>query len=236
MKKSVKLLSVLAFVLLFTVINCQKDDNYEKPQSETAIIESNTFKNVSASEIPDVINFIQSRSNEEMTFRIQYSNNQILSTPDGVESSPLELSIEDLEVIAQATNEFGKSNYAFKLSKDINDDRLHFINLIVKEYADTYYLVIAKYLPEQEWFLSTETDMSTFTGEILLYNYQGYFKGYNVLNNGVGGVPLYGQAAHDALGNNPFGNVVNNYSENMYATSTPCPDDTDNNDNGGNDL
>jgi hypothetical protein len=113
LKKYLKI-GIPLFGILFILNSCLQEDDL-RPEQDTAENIDNVaeLSIVSSENIPDIINFIKSKSNEEMTFRIQYANNDMISAPNGTDLQQLELSIENLDAITQITNEFDKSNYTF---------------------------------------------------------------------------------------------------------------------------
>ena len=79
--------------------------------------------------------------------------------------------------ITQVTNAYQKSNYTFSLTKQSGADGNYFLNLVVKEYKESFYLYIVKYVPDALWLNahSMTNDMGDFTGSIYFYSDQGVY-------------------------------------------------------------
>jgi hypothetical protein len=103
--------------------------------------------------------------------------------------------------ITQVTNAYQKSNYTFRLIKQSGTDGNYFLNLVVKEYKDTFYLYIVKYVPDTFWLSrhSITNDLGDFTGHIYYYSDQGIYVANVTMQNGSSTSSSY----------------------------NPCPDDTD---------
>ena len=73
-----------------------------------------------------------------------------------------------IDEITQVTNAKQKSNYTFKLIKQSSLDGKYFLNLVVKEYMNTYYLYIVKYVPDTFWLSSHSitNDLGDYTGMV----------------------------------------------------------------------
>ena len=156
------------------VFNCQQEDDIEK-QLTNSVTQKSITKTVSAEDVPEIISFIQSKSNPEMQFRLDDIN-----SPDGQNRNHeenLTLTTTLTNQIEQATNSFGKSNYTFELIEETTRHGVYFLNLIVKEYKDTFYMYIVKYVPDGIW-LETHNiykDFWDYTGAMYFYNDEGLY-------------------------------------------------------------
>jgi hypothetical protein len=92
------------------------------------------------------------------------------------------------EQIKKAVNTFGKSNYTFKLIEQEDKEGIYFLNLIVKEYKDTFYMYIVSYVPDLTWLKSSYNkveDIASFTGTVYFYNSDGIFVAKSNMNLGI---------------------------------------------------
>jgi len=167
---NVRLFLIAAFL---TLISCQKDDNTHITIDD--VQNKSTAKIVSAEDIPEVINFIKSKSNSKMEFLLNDSN-----AVDGMmknHEENLTITTVIADQIKQVTNSFGKSNYTFKMTKEIGDNEVYFLNLIVKEYKDTFYIYITKYVPDTVWLdtFIDESSFANFSGLVYFYDQDGIY-------------------------------------------------------------
>ncbi|MCB0461659.1 MAG: hypothetical protein R2816_01580 [Flavobacteriaceae bacterium] len=181
-------LKLSLFFLLFLVITgafftCQKehltlDDLELNNENKSSIV-----KTVSARDIPEVMNFIASKSSD-YKFLLDDS-----TTEEGMNRSHEDnLVMTELitDEITQVTNAYQKSNYTFRLIKQSGLDGKYFLNLVVKEYMDTFYLYIVKYVPDTFW-LSTHSltkDLGDYTGMVYFYSDEGIYIAKVTMSNG----------------------------------------------------
>ena len=182
MKHSFLKLLVLTLILNFS---CQHEDDLGKQNQTSVITQKSTTKIVSGKEIPEVLNFIQSKSNSRMQFILDENN-----SPKGQYRSHeenLSLTTTLTEQIKQVTNSFGKSNYTFKLIEEETKEGIYFLNLVVKEYKDTFYLYIVKYVADDNWLLtnSMHRNFDTFTGTSYFYTDEGIYFLKTIQSNGI---------------------------------------------------
>lgn len=179
--KTLKLFLVL-FGITVVIFTCQKEDDTFKFEPE-AKNQTSTTKTVSASDIPEVMNFIASKS-ADYKFVLDDSN-----TSDGMNRSHennLVMTTLIIDEITQVTNSKQKSNYTFRLIKQSSLDGKYFLNLVVKEYMDTYYLYIVKYVPDSFWLSSHSItkNLGDFTGMVYFYNDEGVYIAKATMQNG----------------------------------------------------
>ena len=163
---------LLCLCALF-ILGCQQEDDIEK--QTRPVVQKLTTKTISGKDLPEVLNFIQSKSNSRMQFRLDDSN-----SPEGQfrnHEDNLSLTTTITEQIKQVTNNYGKSNYTFKLIEEETKEGVYFLNLVVKEYKDTFYLYITKYLPELNWLKTyrAPSDFTSFTGTVYYYSDEGNY-------------------------------------------------------------
>jgi hypothetical protein len=183
--------------MLIGFFNCQKE-NLSIDIKQDLKTQTSTTKTVSARDIPEVMSFIASKSSD-YKFLLDDSTSE-----EGMNRSHEDnLVMTELitDQITQVTNAYQKSNYTFRLIKQSGADGNYFLNLVVKEYKDTFYLYIVKYVPDTFW-LSTHSitnDLGDFTGHIYYYSDQGIYVANVTMQNGSSTSSSY----------------------------NPCPDDTD---------
>ena len=165
---------VLLFGVILLVISCQQDDD-EKPPNNLSVEKKSSTKTISGKDVPHVLNFIRFKSNHDMGFILDDSN-----SPEGQfrnHEENLSLTITLTDEIKQVTDSYGKSNYTFKLIEEEAKEGVYFLNLVVKEYRDTFYLYIVKYVADNSWIASNSIykDFDDFTGTIYYYSDQGIY-------------------------------------------------------------
>jgi hypothetical protein len=145
--------------------------------------ETSITKTVSVHDIPEVMNFIASKR-ADYKFVLDDSN-----TSDGMNRSHEDnLVMTELitDEIIQVTNAYQKSNYTFRLIKQSDLDGKYFLNLVVKEYKDSFYLYIVKYVPDTFWLSnhSITKDLGDFTGMVYFYSDEGIYVANVTMQNG----------------------------------------------------
>lgn len=171
-------------ICLLLYVSCAQDDNNQLIGQSSSKVENRSFvKEISSKDIPKVMGFLRSTTNERLQITIDDSDNPDLSHRNHEENLVISSVLEDQ--IKQVTNGFGKSNYTFKLIQEETKEGAYFLNLIVKEYRDTHYMYIVKYVADDAWYLSyiSTQDFTTFTGTVYYYTSEGkYFGKLEMLN------------------------------------------------------
>ena len=179
------LLKGLLVGVMTILSSCQQDDNTSPVEQNEAHAHHNTIRTVSAGDIPEVMDFLRTKSNDQLQFVL--TNDQ--GVYDGTRNHTEDLSLTTplLDQIKQATNGYGKSSYSFKLIEEETKEGVYFLNLIVKEYGDMLYMYILKYVPSQDWLDTYQGDFSlgSFKGEIYVYSETGRYVAVVNLDNGV---------------------------------------------------
>ena len=177
--------TALVFAVLLSLYSCQKDDAVTLESNDSHQHEhSSTTKSVSASEIPRVMQFLESKSNNRLEFVIDDSNSEL--GMHRIHEENLSMTTALVDQIKMVTNSYGRSNYTFKLIEEETRAGVYFLNLIVKEHKDEFYVFIMKYVPSEAW-LNTFTDTSPFSsysGDIYFYDHNGVYAGITTLVNG----------------------------------------------------
>lgn len=176
--KQVYKLATLLVLLLF--VNCQKEDITKEFQTEhqEQVATRNT---VSSGDIPEVMEFLRSKSNDKLEFKFSTNKTYSASNDPHVNDIVITQAMEDQ--IVQVVKD-GKSNYAFKTKEKYPD---YFLNLIVVETIDGYYMYFAKYVPS----LETNWDghsLDTFEGTQYVYSETGKFREKYYFSNGTRGM------------------------------------------------
>ena len=140
-KKYLKL-SILIFGISIFLVKCQKDDIQKIDSKEQS--QKVTSKIVTGKDIPSIIDFIKSRSNEKLQFTIRNNNTSEEMMRDDTDNIILTTVLTDY-INQVSINDV--SNYAFEM-EEIENDTDYFLNLVVKEYNDSYYISIVKYVPD----------------------------------------------------------------------------------------
>ena len=101
------------------------------------------------------------------------------------------------------------SNYAFEM-EEIENDTDYFLNLVVKEYNDSYYISIVKYVPDPLWFsLNTRSqDFSSYTGNTYFYDEQGVYLANMEFTNGAASSFGYNPPCPDSDSANYLGDWI----------------------------
>ncbi len=174
-----RILLILMTMILF--IACQQDDDigftYEDVSSTNHVV----IKNVSGLDIPDIIQRVQNESNKDLAFSLtnfQDGNRSEGSTISGT---------LDTEIIRQVTNEEGKSNYTFSVTKEEAVADFSIINYVLKEAGNTYYSYFLEFVPDEYWMrtVPNPNDLSLFSGTIRVYDRYGLYVGENIFVNGT---------------------------------------------------
>jgi len=177
--------TALVFAVLLSMYSCQKDDAVTLESNDSHQHEhSSTTKSVSASEIPRVMQFLESKSNARLEVVIYDTNSELGMNRSHEENLSMTTALVDQ--IKMVTNSYGRSNYTFKLIEEETRAGVYFLNLIVKEHKDEFYVFIMKYVPSEAW-LNTFTDTSSFSsysGDIYFYDHNGVYAGRTTLVNG----------------------------------------------------
>ncbi len=182
-----KLKLSIFFLLLLgitsTFFTCQKEHLTLEDLEQNNENKSSIVKTVSARDIPEVMSFIASKSSD-YKFLLDDS-----TTEEGMNRSHEDnLVMTELitDEITQVTNAYQKSNYTFRLIKQSGLDGKYFLNLVVKEYMDTFYLFILKFVPDEIW-LSTHSltkDLGDYTGMVYFYSDEGIYIAKVTMSNG----------------------------------------------------
>jgi len=184
MKNHWEILGILLGILVF-FNSCQDDAEGLIPETIVNQESHTHFDTVNGHEIPHIIDFLKSKSNDKMQFTLTDD-----VSPVGTNRNPeedLTVTTPLLDQIKQATNSFGKTNYTFKLLEEETREGTYFLNLVVKEYGRILYMYILKYVPTEGW-LSTYTgdqDLSSFDGAIYLYADDGKYLATLDIDQGV---------------------------------------------------
>ena len=175
---------IMLLLALLSINGCQKsDDQNDFLEANTTIEPAKRL--VKGTDIPEVIQFIRNKSNYELQFSIT-QNNPLSESIRGHEEN-LILTTALTDEIGQFTISYGKSNYVFKLIEEQDKQGVYFLNLIVREYMDSFYLYIVKYVPTNEWVqnYSGQHDFSNFEGNIFFYSDLGVYLAKAEILNGT---------------------------------------------------
>lgn len=171
------------FLLLFFACQQEDDSNFEGTQ---LVQQQNSItKSVTASEIPNVIQFLESKSNNRLEFLIDDSNSELGMNRSHEDNLSMTTALTNQ--IEMVTNNYGKSNYSFKLIEEQTKEGTYFLNLVVKEYKDEFYMYIIKYVPETTWLsnYTSELDFASFSGTLYFYNSEGIYVGRSDVSHGT---------------------------------------------------
>ena len=176
--------SLLSCTILFFIPSCQEDDSSISTESQDNHLHQNKVTFINANDIPEVIDFLQSKSNDRLQFTLDhniYSNGSTRSHTDD-----LSLTTPLVDQIKQATNSYGKSSYTFKLIEEETKEGVYFLNLIVKEYGDMLYMYILKYVPNVDWLenYQGDFDLGSFKGQIYVYSEMGRYVARVAMDHG----------------------------------------------------
>jgi len=182
-KRIVKQLA-LSVVVLLLVYSCQKDDA-DALASQVQRPQPSITKTVGASEIPKVMQFLESKSNSRLEFLVDDSNTELGMHRSHEENLSMTTALTDH--IKMVTNSYGKSNYTFELIEQGDKTGVYFINLVVKEYRDELYMYIVKYVPDVSWLQThhISRDFNVFTGYLYFYSADGTYVGKTAMTNGM---------------------------------------------------
>ena len=174
----------LSVVVLLLVYSCQKDDA-DALASQTQTGQPSITKTVGASEIPKVMQFLESKSNSRLEFLVDDSNTELGMHRSHEENLSMTTALTDH--IKMVTNSYGKSNYTFELIEQGDKTGVYFINLVVKEYRDELYMYIVKYVPDATWLQThhISRDFNVFTGHLYFYSADGTYVGKTTMTNGM---------------------------------------------------
>lgn len=215
------------------MLGCQLEDDTDKLKQIQSLKQKSTTKTISGKDAPEVLHFILSKSNSRMQFTLD--NNDSPKGQFRSHEESLSLTTTITEQIKQVTNGYGKSNYTFKLIEEETKDGVYFLNLVVKEYKDTFYLYIAKYVPDLDWLLAynSSSDFNSFTGSIYYYSDTGLYLAKIEMLNGsstfVEKHPCDGEGVDSGDGGNPGGGSPSDAGTSDGSTSS----DSNSGDNAG---
>ncbi|MCR9181580.1 MAG: hypothetical protein NXH73_01525 [Flavobacteriaceae bacterium] len=177
-------------LVLFVLFSCQTDDKPIDVNTGIEGVHQKTIKTVSASDVPEVMNFLKKANNNTLDFSISRSS----ETGVILDSREPDLILTDLETqqIQSLTGSSGKTNYTFMLklqNAPEYPDEVSFFNLIVKEIntVEGFYSYIQEYRVDKQWYLNNDLshDMSTYTGKMIFYNLEGLYLAKAGLNYGI---------------------------------------------------
>lgn len=174
--------------LLLILTSCQKED--DKQESFHHFSNENvSHKMVTATDIPEVMQFLRANASPDLHFAIQ-----IGELPEGQNrSGESDLIISELmiEQILAVTNEANLTNYSFQLRVDTApyyEGEVSFFNLIVKETTavEGYYAYIQEYRMDENWYVGNGSilDMHTYTGKMVFYTLEGLYLARVNFSNG----------------------------------------------------
>ena len=199
-------LGILIFGVSNLLVNCQQEDDSQKIDTSDES-QKVTSKIVSAKVVPDIINFIRSKSNDKLEFTIKEDNSTGATMRDDEDNLILTRVLTDQ--VNQVTNSKDVSNYTFEMTKQKDADGYYFLNLVVKEYKSNYYISIIKYVPDQLWLTSStkSQDFSNYTGRMYFYDEQGTYLAHMSFDNGTSksfgyNPPCSGGGSGDWIGDN----------------------------------
>ena len=156
-------------LLLFSFIACQEDNDLEIPDDSGIPLTQNVTTRVTASDIPEIMDFVAQKADARGLFTIQ-------AIPGTREADLTGVSVDSLDILVN-TNDADLSNYSFKMEQQEENLDNSFLNLVIKETSFDVYGYIVKYRPDPVW-LSTQSevlDFNNYTGDILLYQLDGTF-------------------------------------------------------------
>jgi len=191
-------------------ICCQKDDESPPQLQENHIVASQskvTMSTIGVDEIPEIMNYLSTKSNSKGQF-------SILKTNENNRSSEPDLILGELqtEEILKVTDQNNKSNYTFSLTSiESNDPTVRsFFNLVIIESSKGFHSNIIEYRPTIEWSNNGSEDFTTFSGEILYYTIYGEYLAKITLSNGINlGVETRNPCPLDGDPGNPDGDGGN---------------------------
>ncbi|WP_299674947.1 hypothetical protein [uncultured Dokdonia sp.] len=161
---------IVLLILLTLFFSCHTESD-ELLDTQT-ILERQTSKTVTADQIPDIISFVETQSNKNLSFTLNNSVN-------GQNRSEENLIIGSLntERIQQITNSENRTNYTFTMEKESPSQEASIINYVVKENGDSYYSYFLEFVPDANWLHQTTNpnDLSQYTGEIKVYDRNGSY-------------------------------------------------------------
>ncbi len=178
-----QVLRTIVCLLALTLINCQQEDDIQKIDTKQQS-QKVTSKIITGNDIPFIIDFIKSKSNDNLEFIIKDN-----SSPDAMmrdDTDNLILTTVLTDYVNQVTNDDDVSNYTFDMEEISDQDGYFFLNLVVKEYNDSYYISIIKYVPDPLWLASNtkSQDFSSYTGSMYFYDEQGIYLANMTFNDG----------------------------------------------------
>lgn len=176
MSRQVYKLATLLVLLLF--VNCQKEEITNKFQSEIQN-QTATTRTVTGSDIPDVINFIQSKSNDRLEFDFEQNITNVRANADDPHENDIVITQAMSDEIIQVLKD-GKSNYAFKTKEKYLN---YFLNIIVVQTIDGYYMYFAKYVPSLE-VIWDGNSLNDFEGTMYVYSDAGTYKSKSYYSGG----------------------------------------------------
>jgi hypothetical protein len=167
-KRFTMLCKVCLAFLLALLTGCSEDDAHRSGNQDHVHQQSN-HRWLSGSEIPDVISHLTERLGPDFTIT--------LDAPSGHRQQDLVSGSVDTDQILELTDQDERSSYSFTLFKPHTDERISFLNYVVKQSGSGYYGYIIAYEPDRNWAAIGEDPLAMldFTGTISLYTDQGAF-------------------------------------------------------------
>ena len=162
--------------LAFLLLGC-RNDNFD-PNDTNNNQQSLKFRVVSRSEIPQIINVLQAKTN----FTVPLKNHS--STMGKTETVFGEI---NTNYIIETTNGTDEVFYTFPIIPNAGDDGSETYNLVVKtDDTETESAKVLVYEPAAEWVLSGNNDYLTFSGKVYTYALDGNLEGTVTYLNGNG--------------------------------------------------
>lgn len=173
--------TLLFVAICLQLFSCQTDNEDSLESQNTSTGNQITSKLVSADQIPQIIQFINTQSSKDLSFTLKPSINSNRLNEN------LIIGTLDTEEIRQVTNSADKSNYTFTMDKENSTSEFSIINYVLKETQSGYYSYFLEFIPDTNWLKTSPNvnDLTLFTGVIKVYNRYGMYVGENVFTGGV---------------------------------------------------
>ena len=171
--------SSFAVCLLLFFSACQDDVDSLDLETVTETTNSlSTITTVSASEIPEIMDHLRSSLGDRLAVSIHTPTDDPHGQNRNTEPDLVigEIQTEEIKI---ATNNFGKSNYTFTLTRieQPDPDKYSVFNYVIKETRVGIYGLIVEYRMDKTWLRQSVIDYRTFTGEIIVYDEAGVYIG-----------------------------------------------------------
>ncbi len=159
--------NLLLLITFLTLAGCSEDKHVNVDELNDHLHEHGFYKN--ADDIPHILDYLTQRTDGTMRYGITENNITPLNHSSRTDTS---FGTVNTDQVVEVTNE---TNTKYTFGVDTPDENGEYINLVVVEDTSGLQDYVIKYIPDPDWLLTQRGafDMSTYTGEVKVYDFNG---------------------------------------------------------------